>query len=272
MVRKYFEIAAVALLFLAGLVLGQRVALADVVELTLVQTTTGNNLGGVYTSPYQLEITNTITGASQTSFLICDDFATDTYFGEQWLADTIQFTPTGLVVGGPQKFNVAANHDGTNTVVFPDGTENDYTIQQQYDAVAWLATKLFAGTIGASEGSTFILDPTLANEYSYAIWQIFDSAADSGYNNQDPSAGDANFVKDVTADMTNAFSAGAPSSDYVITVYTPIESNNGRDSFPSQEFIGVSVPEGSTPVLLALDFVVLAGIILLVRRRKRRVA
>ena len=63
----------------------------------------------------------------------------------------------------------------------------------------------------------------------------------------------------------------------------PLDKGEGGYIFPSQEFIGVAprvntmlmadplpVPEASTVAFLASDFLALAGIVFLMRRRVRR--
>ena len=59
-------------------------------------TLTGANSGsqaGVYTSPY----TATIDGATGIA-VICDDFTSDTYFGETWTANV---TNLSILASGP---------------------------------------------------------------------------------------------------------------------------------------------------------------------------
>src|ERR1700722_7332352 len=56
-------------------------AFAETDSFTLTGVTqSGNNMGGVYTSPYVATINNTQSGVS----VICDDFADDVEVGESW--------------------------------------------------------------------------------------------------------------------------------------------------------------------------------------------
>ena len=260
MIRNSLNRLAVALLFLAGPILSQRAALADV-SMKLIGTNNSFSMGGVYTSPYQIEINGVNT------LLICDDFTTDISFGYPWNAN--KYTLSDVTNSGPQKFINA-----TNTVTYPtgtgtdhDGTPKNYTIRQQYDAVAWLAEQLLTD-------SSIRSDPNTAGYYSYAIWQIFDSKAWQGYGGNNLTAPQQD---QVTYYMWEAFQQN--SLGHVIYIYTP----NPADA--SQEFIGIgaslnrrqqfetaTVPEGSTVAFLAFDFLALPGIILLLRRRILRSA
>jgi hypothetical protein len=218
----------------------------------LLSSPSGNNMGGVYTSPYQISVNGVPT------LLVCDDFTTDINFGHTWNA--IEYDITQVTGTGPQKFQHTPN-----PVTYPgQPTPVDYTIQQQYDAVAWLAEQLLDGSI---------LDTSYAAAiYSYAIWQIFDSTAIDGYNGD---ALNAQEQSDVKSAMSAAFSA--THLDYEIYIYTP-------DPFDSsQEFLGIGshlptpydfpntpVPEGSTLALLGFDLLsALAGIFLVRRYRVR---
>jgi len=254
---KLLRIAALVLPFLAGLALFQRIALADGVPVTmqLVGDNDGFNMGGVYTSPYQINVTEngvTTTGLA----LACDDFTTDITFGDTWNAD--MFTLSDVALGGPQKFPLGPPGTDSIAVTIPGGGAAYYTIQQSYDAAAWLAEQLL--TIPANLDNSEI-----AGEYSYAIWQIFDPAAVGGYGGQ---ALTSTEQAAVATDMANAFSSTASLlPNYQVYIFTP------NPVTVSQEFIGVfRVPEGSTVALLAFNFLALAGIILSARRRFHRAA
>src|SRR5581483_6404780 len=166
---KSLNMVAVASFVLAVLSLCQRPARADVV-MQLVGSNQGYNMGGVYTSPYQ--ITVTINGVPTPLVLACDDFETDINFGDKWLADVNHLMD--VAPGGPQKFDGLNGVLPSDPVNFPDGTTASYTIEQRYDAAAWLADQL-------------ISDPSILNNqmqsgyYSYAIWQIFESKAYEGW-------------------------------------------------------------------------------------------
>jgi hypothetical protein len=261
LIRKPLKTGAVTLILLTGFVLFQRAALADV-TLQLVGTDQSFNMGGVYTSPYQIDLN----GATTPLALVCDDFTTDISIGYSWSASV--YTLSDVTATGPQKFTQTT----TPTVTYPNGpTPYSYTIQEDYDAAAWLAYQIFTAEVPST--TTPVLDDQEASgEYSYAIWQIFDPTAFDGYGGNHLNSAE---LTAVTTDMSDAFSFAStlqtpPSWLSDIYIFTP------QPKSASQEFIGVSeslvsnsesVPEGSTPALLAFDLLALAGGILLVRRR-----
>jgi hypothetical protein len=261
MVPRLSKVRALAVPFLAGLILLPRAAVADVpVTLDLAGTNNGINMGGVYTSPYQINVA----GATAPSWLVCDDFVTDISIGDQWYADV--YTLPQVEADGPQKFH---------------GTSNA-AIQQDYYAAAWLAYQLVTD-------SSIRNDPTASAYYSYAIWQIFYPAALYGYGG---TASNSRLTSDqqdnVNSDTSLAFQQISDASvrsalDFAVSLYTPLDKGEGGYIFPSQEFIGVAsgvktvlvdgplaVPEGSTMVFLACDFLALPWIVFLIRRRTRR--
>jgi hypothetical protein len=269
MIRNSLNQLAMALIPLAGLLLFQRVALADV-TLQLVGTNQGFNMGGVYTSPYTINVSD---GASTVSTLAlaCDDFTTEIYYNKPWTATL--YTLADVTATGPQKFINATNDvtyptgTGTGTGNIHDGATINYTIKRQYDAAAWLAEQLLTVP-------SILTNSETAGYYSYAIWQIFDPKAWQGYGGNNLTAPQQD---QVTYYMWEAFQQN--SLGHVIYIYTP----NPADA--SQEFIGIgaslnrrqqfetaTVPEGSTVAFLAFDFLALPGIILLLRRRILRSA
>ena len=244
MTLKPLKILAGALLFLAGLLPFQSVALADglPVSMQLTGLRTGFSMGGVYTSPYEITINGKV-GV----FLACDDFLTPIQLNYTWDA-TIH--PLSAVAGNA-KFQDAA-------VMYPDDPgPTTYSVQQKYSAAAWLAYQLLTN-------ASIWNSPATAGEYSYAIWQIFDPTAVNGYNI--PLTHDEKAM--VKKYMQDAFAGTASTSIYI---FTP------NPSTPSQEFIGflpngitadeVSVPEGSILTFLAFDFLALPAILLFKRRR-----
>src|ERR1017187_4850125 len=151
MIRNSLNKLAVAFLFLVGLISFQGVALDDVTDVPMQLTglNTGYSMGGVYTSPYQIQI-----DGADTLVLACDDFTTDISFGYTWHAN--KNTLSSVTDNGPQKFTHATNP----TVTYPGVTSpTDYSIQQQYDAAAWLAEQLLTVP-------SILTDPTTAGEYS----------------------------------------------------------------------------------------------------------
>ncbi|MGB7759244.1 MAG: hypothetical protein WBL61_05415 [Bryobacteraceae bacterium] len=198
------------------------------VTMTLTGVGEGFVMGGVYVSPYVA----TINGV--TTYVICDDFATDVSLGETWQAVDNPLSSVGP--GGPQKFT--------------SSDWSPYTIQQEYDAAAILAEDVIAN-VGNS---------TLAGEYSYAIWTLFDPAAINGYGGSSLTSAETSAVNSFrTAALTEAASGGGSGLD--VSIYTP--SPLGA----SQEYLVVSTPEASLPATLGIELFALVGVIFLMRRR-----
>jgi hypothetical protein len=196
----------------------------------------GANLGGVYTSPYQI----TVNGVS--TYLVCDDATADINGGLSWTANEV--TLPEVVNNGPQKFT------GDSTVTWPDLSSSTYTIQQQYDAAAYLATEILNTWQSA--------DAITTGELSFAIWNIFDPGVDGYFDNL--STVQQSAALGYEEDALNNHSSTAPSG---VIVYTPVPPG------ASQEFIGYSTPEVSTLALLAFNFFALLGIISLLWRLRR---
>jgi hypothetical protein len=236
MVPKLSKVLALTVPFLAGLILFPRAAVADVPVLDLIGTNNSINMGGVYTSPYRI----TVDGVP--SWLVCDDFVTDINIGNKWYADVYTLPQVGP--DGPQKFH------GTTP-----------TIQDDYYAAAWLAYQLLTD-------SSIRTDTTTSAYYSYAIWEIFEPAAENALTSIPQGY--------VTSDMGAAYAATSSVSDVsernflasVMKIYTPVNLKADGYIYPSQEFFGV--PEASTVAFLAFDLLALAGIVFLMRRRTRR--
>ena len=202
-------------------------AIAEV-NMTLTGVGTGANMGGVYTSPYVASINGVST------YVICDDFTTDVWVGDTWEAN--EYTLSEVGSSGPQKFTT------------PD--RSPYSIQQEYDAAAVLAEDVMAN----------IGNATLAGEYSYAIWTLFDPAAIDGYGGNSLTGSQQSAVNSFrTAALTQAASGGASGLD--VSIYTP------NPLGAAQEFLVVNAPEASLPATLGFELVALVGGIFLMRRR-----
>jgi hypothetical protein len=202
-------------------------AIAEV-NMTLTGVGTGANMGGVYTSPYVASINGVST------YVICDDFTTDVWVGDTWEAN--EYTLSEVGSSGPQKFTT------------PDWSP--YSIQQEYDAAAVLAEDVMAN----------IGNATLAGEYSYAIWTLFDPAAIDGYGGNSLTGSQLSAVNSFrTAALTQAASGGASGLD--VSIYTP------NPLGAAQEFLVVNAPEASLPATLGFELVALVGGIFLMRRR-----
>lgn len=136
-----------------------------------------------------------------------------------------------------------------------------FTAKQDYDAAAWLANELLV--------PSNLANPTLQDDYSYAIWNIFDPGLKT-INGQDPYGPDGGalaLIKDAFAEVKNGYAATN------VTVYTPCSVKDCGFSTPSQEYLVVNpplqTPEPASAAILGFDFLsVLAGIFL-VRRYRR---
>jgi len=186
----------------------------------------GNSYDGVYTSPYYA----TINGVATT--VICDDFETESYLGETWLAKVT---------------NVASVVGGSSTAKF--------TPAQNYDAVANLATQLLS--VPASSEQAIIL--------SYAIWDVFDQSGVQAWLANPSNGGDTLGISALAlADASAALSATYTTGEYSnVTIYTSTASS-------PQEFISVAAPEASTPILLAVDLLGFIALIGFLRKRVSR--
>ena len=157
----------------------------------------GNSAEGVYVSPYTGSIWAggySGGGAPQTpalysnGYLICDDFSDESFVGDVWNASA---TNAGNL-NGSELF--ATSYSG-------------YTVQQNYDAVAWLANQLLSG------GN--VNNATTQTDISFAIWDIMDGANPSLTANN-PDGGAASW-------MSNAFTQ-VITDGYIgtnVTVFTP---------------------------------------------------
>jgi len=254
-----------ALLFLGALVATGPAALADQVTMTLTGVTpSGENLGGVYTSPYEI----TVNGSTVLA-LACDDFQTDISLNQTWTAN--EYTLADVGNDGPQKFTTPT---GSVTVYGPDESAGGtgppssfgtFTAYQEYYAAAVLADDLFN-----TKSNT-----QAAADYSYAIWQIFYPEAYLGYAGNELAQADRVAVY---KDMDTALKAAVKNLPlgYSLNIYTPCAAGNSKnaggcasgatpDLGASQEFI--SIPEGSSLPLLPFDLLALCVGLFLVRGR-----
>ena len=125
-----------------------------------------------------------------------------------------------------------------------------YSVQQNYNAVAWLANQLLL--------SSNVNDPIAQTNISFAIWDIMDG------DTTDPDGG-------ATALINQAF-AEAVTDNYVgsnVTVYTPTPKQvHGQNV--SQEFLVVNAPEPPAVAILGFDLLSVLAIVLLFRRYRVR--
>jgi len=214
----------------------------------------GANADGVYVSPYQGSIWNGAYSGSggapnspalYSGYVICDDFSDESYVGDVWNASATN----------------AANLDGSELFTT---SKSGYTVQQNYDAVAWLANDL----VDSSNAD----DPTAQTNISFAIWDIMDG------DTTDPDGG----ATGPDGLIAQAFAAiENPADIYTnVTVFTPAPKA-GIGSNLSQEFLVVGngnnpntalvpTPEPASAAILGIDLLSALGIVLLVRRRRAR--
>ncbi len=208
----------------------------------------GNSADGVYVSPYQGSIWNGAysgDGAPTSTplysgYVICDDFSDESYVGDVWNASATNAS----TLNGSELFTTSTS---------------SYSVQQNYDAVAWLANQLLL--------PANVKDATAQTNISFAIWDIMDG------QKTDPDGGAA-------GEITDAFNAviGGYVGDNV-TVFTPAPKA-GIGSNVSQEFLVVGggpnggplvpAPEASSLALLGVDLLSALGAIFLVRRYRVR--
>jgi hypothetical protein len=229
-------------------------AMADTtVSMELIGPPPGPSLGGIYTDPYTAIIgapgqtKQTINGV--VTSVMCDDFTTD----NSTVTPPWQATLTSL-------YSIL-NESSVNKVVKFDNGAGSTVAQQQadYSVAAYLAieiTNTDQSTAGGQE---------TAGQLSYALWNVFDSSDPSG-----PLVGgfltgtDLTMAQDDFTQAQQAVASGWTPGSYTVNIYTP--------SYPStldaaQEFLTVSAPEASTPVLLAAD---LLGLLFLWRFLRKR--
>jgi hypothetical protein len=250
-------------LLLAGLALCQTVAFADV-SLTLTGTN-NNSEGGVYTSPYLISVNN----SSSSQWLVCDDFETDISIGDSWTAEVNSVS--SAATGGKFKAPASPTYTYLNTTD---------SLAQDYEAAALLAVQILQHP----------LDNSGTNEdYSYALWNIFDTNAIPTLANSD--SGDATtalaYETEALTWAQNPSNTSGLSSELAadvslvndVVIYTPVDANGAvippgvpytsGGSGASQEFFGLSnpVPEGSTVAFLLFDFLVALGAFFMLRKR-----
>lgn len=250
----YLVAAGVAALLVATGPLGAQVTF----DLTGVGS--GTVLDGIYTSPY----TATINGVPQIN-AICDDFSDESYNPEDWTANVTSVSSLGSTVDNTLKWGGAS---GDVTI----GSNSDswtLTQVQAYDVAAVLANEI----VSAPAGSQYQQD------LSYALWGLFDPGTTSvvgAFNYLTGSgfgadAGNALTYLETAISFTAADSAQVQADINGATIYSYAGGGttcpSGNCPPPPQEFI--TVPEASTPILLAVD---LLGFIALVGFLRKRMA
>jgi hypothetical protein len=228
----------------------------------LLDPGSGANLAGIYTSPYD----GSINGGASTP-VICDDFADETYQSEEW---TTYVTSLSSVTS-------ESSVDSTLKWGTNDGLNTAAEQAQAYEAAAILSVDILHSTSGSTQQEL----------YSYALWALFDPSATTawlGSYNSGEYAGDVSTVEgyvttavgDVNGGSVNGQSLTSFLSEYHVTIYS-FDSNapaptcgGGTCPPPPQEFITVTTPEASTPVLLAIDLLGFLALVGFLRKRASR--
>lgn len=239
-------------------------AFAQVTLTLLSPPNTGFTEGGVYTSPYNINVNSGLnnTGTINTPMqLICDDFTTDINVGESWNA-TVTTITTITTLNTSTVANLKFNADN-------DILGGSADVVQDYAVAAVLAGELL------SLPST---DSQAAGDLSFALWDVFDPAllgpggttsdiyaTPTNFTYSDWSAAETdlnNAVAEVDGVMTNGSVSLSSLGITNLTIYTP------NPTSAAQEFMQVTTPEASTPVLLAVDLLGFFALVAFLRRKQ----
>jgi hypothetical protein len=247
-------------------------ALAGQTATINLEAVQGPVMGNVYTSPYY----GTVNSNPALVPIICDDFFDESYLPETWTAyDT---SLSGLATG---------NEKWTSGTVPGSSTLNQ---SQAYTTAAYLAVEILDTNQSTSAGAE------QAGDLSYAMWALFDPVVFTDQTNGSGgsctlpggfgclSTADYNAA---VADLQSAWNAvqtmGLTPTNFdskmgveAVTIYT-YDSNaglptgcNGTCPPPPQEFISVTTPEATTPVLLAVDLFGFMALVVFLRKRMPR--
>lgn len=188
----------------------------------------GNNLDGIYVSPY----TAVVNGV--TTSVICDDFSDDVQIGENWTATA--YSVTSAATSG-----LFAGSTTTNPVL-------------GYEEVAWLSQQLLSGPQTSYQQDLL----------SYSIWAVFEPTAVDSWLSAPTSSPSLSWSA-VQTEVSAAASA-APSGNYSdVTVYTPVNGTESCCGRP-QEFVVVHTAEAPAAASLAVEFLGLGALLFLFRR------
>lgn len=276
--RGYRGLAAVLFFAVTG-ILG-----AQTTTITL-EGVEGPSLGGVYTSPYY----GTIGSSSTFVPIICDDFSDESYLPESW---TAYVNPLSNITGGdPTPANNTEVKFTAGTV--PGTTPVSLDQEQAYTTAAYLVYELLQ--------VNQTLQPETAEDLSYALWGLLTPSAFTDQTNGAGGtctlaggvgcipAGDlAAAESDVESAWSTVQSMGLTTSNFVgkvanvesVTIYTFDPGGPGVNGLnpncggspcataPPQEFISITTPEASAPILFGADLLGLAGLVMFLRRRR----
>lgn len=256
----------------------------------------------VYTSPYYATLG---TSASMVP-IICDDFADNTYFGEQWTAYITSLSAVTSTsgpssdTGGPYYADGWSTGTGGNTsnpggpLEFGGGfNANGTTLltqEQAYTAAAYLSVEILRQNQNTSAGVT------AAEDLSFAQWALFDPAVFADQTNGlggsctlEYGCMDATDLGIAEADLNAAVALVTGTTPTLTSTNFDEEANKllgsdvlsvniltydknglplcGGCTVSPQEFIQVTMPEPSTSSLLWVDLLGVAGLVLFARRR-----
>jgi hypothetical protein len=237
----YFIVAALGI----ALLVASPLAAQPTTPFYLNGAGSGANLAGVYTSPYSGGTTPSATAA-----VICDDFADESYVPESWTAYVTQL-PT--LSNGPLSY-----------LKWSGATVGATTLSQAaaYTVAAVLATDILTSTTGSQT----------QEDYSYALWELFDYT--DAYNQLIAygDVGDASNAQSyLNAAVTNVETNHLTPNNYAnVTIYSYDTGATGACGGPCpapQEFITVNMAEPSSPALLGFDLLCVAGLVFFVHRR-----
>jgi hypothetical protein len=224
------------------------------VTFNLTGVGSGANLGGVYTSPYS----GNINGAS-TIPVICDDFADDSYVPESWTAYVTQLSSILSETSTDSTLKWASGWNGTGPM-----SPQELTQVQAYGAAALLAIDILT-----SSGLT-------QEEYSYAMWELFDpidaSAALPSADQSTVQSFVQTAVSEATGGNLSAYLNGATVTIYSYDTGAQGGGCPGTGCPQPQEFITVSMAEPPSSALLGFDLLAVGGLIFISRRRLTRSA
>lgn len=251
--KKSWYLTGAVILLLAACPL---IAAPPTVTFNLTGVGSGANLGGVYTSPYGGNI-----NGGTTIPVICDDFADDSYVPETWTAYVN--TLSDVLGGSASNLKWGAGWNGTGSAATPTLSLS------QADAYATAA--ILAIDILTSTGLT-------QEEYSYAMWELFDPTTASAALPSGDQSAVAGFIQTAVSEATggnlSAFLNGA-----TVTIYSydkgamcGAQLNQPCANIPPQEFITVTMAEPPSPALLGFDLLAVGGLIFISRRRLARAA
>ena len=231
------------------------VAQDPTIELTGV-VSPGFNYGGVYTGIY----TGTLNGVSEN--FMCDDYLHEINFGDEWNSNVYGLSSVAAVGHGQY---TESSIGPTYHLATYASSPYTYTLQDAYNAVAYLASLVFTNFHGTY--SSYANDPYV-NQISYAIWSIMDNPP-AGPGNNNTSA--LNLTESDTAYWINQGLLHDGSLTPGIVFYSPdnntifanANNNNGDLGQTAQEFMGYNTPVPE-PLGLALlgSFLTIAGVVL----------